>query len=291
MIKYLKYFQCIILFQVVLSSFLLSQIVKKSDNLIYSSKTGNLYTGKVFKLYEDGTKYYEGHYEDGLMNGIWTYYYTNAVVKAKGKFLHGNGGNPHNISEIPQNGRDGIWFLYYPNGNIHAKYQYKDGEFNDERLEWYPNGNKKITMHYMSGIPHGARLEWYKNDQKKLEYFYSYGTKNGTWSAWYPDGSKKHMYSYKNGQKDQLWTVWWPNKNKKIQGNYVDGKKDGNFISWFQNGQKKFETIFENNMKVKKWTYNSDKSKHTKYNYVNGKFEKIDGKEFHTHTKKNKTFN
>ena len=80
------------------------------------------------------------------------------------------------------------------------------------------------------------------------------------------------MYSYKNGQKDQLWTVWWPNKNKKIQGNYVDGKKDGNFILWFQNGQKKFEIIYENNLKVKKWTYNSDKSKYTKYNYVNGKF-------------------
>ena len=56
MIKYLKYFQFIILFQVVLSSFLISQLVKTSNNLIYSSKTGNLYTGEVFALYEDGTK-------------------------------------------------------------------------------------------------------------------------------------------------------------------------------------------------------------------------------------------
>ena len=79
--------------------------------------------------------------------------------------------------------------------------------------------------------------------------------------------------------------------DKKMQGNYVNGEKDGNFILWFQNGQKKFEIIYENNLMVKKWTYNSDKSKHTKYNYVNGKFEKIDGEEFHTHTKKNKTFN
>ena len=256
MIKYLKYFQCIILFQIFLCSFLLSEIAKKSDNLIYSSKTGNLYTGKAFELYEDGTKYFEGYYEYGLMNGSWTYYYSNAVIKAKGNFFHGNGGNRHKVSKIPQNGREGFWFLYYPNRNLHAKYQYKNGEFNDERLEWYPNGNKKITMHYINGIPHGTRLEWYKN-----------------------------------GQKDQLWTVWWPNKNKKIQSNYVIGKKDGNFILWFQNGQKKFEIIYENNLMVKKWTYNSDNSKYTKYNYVNGKFEKIDGEEFHTHTKKNKTFN
>ena len=102
MIKYLKYFQCIILFHIVLSSLLLSQIVKKSDNLIYSSKTGNLYTGKVFELYKDGTKYFEGYYKDGLMNGSWTYYYTNAVIKAKGNFFHGDGGNCHKVSKIPQ---------------------------------------------------------------------------------------------------------------------------------------------------------------------------------------------
>ena len=67
-----------------MSSFLLSQIAKKSYNLIYSSKTGNLYTGKAFELYEDGTKSFEGYYEDVLMNGSWTYYYSNAVTKAKG---------------------------------------------------------------------------------------------------------------------------------------------------------------------------------------------------------------
>ena len=143
MIKYLKYFQCIILIQVFLCSFLLSQLVKNLDKFIHTSKTGDLDTGYPNALatyktefYEDGTKYSEGYYENGLMNGSWTYYYTNAAIKAKGKFLHGNGGNRHKVSEIPQNGRDGIWFIYYPNGNLRAKYQYKDGEFNDERLEW-----------------------------------------------------------------------------------------------------------------------------------------------------------
>ena len=116
MIKYLKYFHCIILFQIFLSSFLLSQIAKKSDNLIYSSKTGNLYTGKAFELYEDGTKYFEGYYEYGLMNGSWTYYYSNAVIKAKGIFFHGNGRNRHKVSKIPQNGREGICFYIIQTG-------------------------------------------------------------------------------------------------------------------------------------------------------------------------------
>ena len=93
MIKYLKYFQCIILIQVFLCSFLLSQLVKNLDKFIHTSKTGDLDTGYPNALatyktefYEDGTKYSEGYYENGLMNGSWTYYYTNAAIKAKGKY-------------------------------------------------------------------------------------------------------------------------------------------------------------------------------------------------------------
>ena len=120
MIKYLKSFQCIILFQVVFSPCLLSQLVKNLDKFIHTSKTGDLDTGYPNALatyktefYEDGTKYSEGYYENGLMNGSWIYYYTNAAVKAKGKFLHGNGGNRHKVSEIPQNGRGKIPYVLH----------------------------------------------------------------------------------------------------------------------------------------------------------------------------------
>ena len=275
MIKNSEKFYFIIILQVVFSSGLLSQLVKKSDNLIYSLETGDPYTGKAFELYEDGTKYCEGSYEDGLMNGFWSYYHPNGVLKTKGRFFHGNGENHHKVSGVPQNGREDNWFVYYSNGNLQAKYKYKNGEFDEERLEWYNNGNKKIKMYYMSGNPHGPRLEWYKNGQKKLVYFYSYGTKNGTWTAWYPDGTKKHLYSYVNGQKDQLWTVWWPNRRPKIKGSFIMGKKDGKFTIWFKDGEKKFELTFKDGKQIKKWTYNNDSNKHTKYSYINGKFEKL----------------
>ena len=81
MIKNSEKFYFIIILQVVFSSSLLSQLVKKPDNLIYSLDTGNPYTGKAFELYEDGTKYCEGYYEDGLMNGFWSYYYPNGILK------------------------------------------------------------------------------------------------------------------------------------------------------------------------------------------------------------------
>ena len=183
MIKNSNKIHFIIILQAVFSSGLLSQLVKKPDHLIYSLKTGNLYTGTAIELYEDGTKFCEGYYEDGLMNGLWSYFYTNGVLKTKGRFFHGNGENRHKVSGVPQNGREGNWFVYYSTGNLHAKYKYKNGNFDKDRLEWYNNGNKKIEMHYINEIPHGPRLEWYKYGQKKLIYFYSYGAKTGTWSA------------------------------------------------------------------------------------------------------------
>jgi len=53
------------------------------------------------------------------------------------------------------------------------------------------------------------------------------------------------------------------------------GKKDGKFTIWFRDGEKKFELTFKNGKQIKKWTYNNDSNKHTKYSYINGKFEKL----------------
>ena len=128
----------------------------------------NPYTGNVYvDYYDNGNKKMEGNYKNKLMNGMWTYYYPDGVTKAKGRFLRGDGGNVHELSGIPQNGRYGDWTIYYPSGNVNAKYQYDvKGKFNQGRQEWYDNGNKKIEMHYANGIPDGPRLEW--SDRKSV---------------------------------------------------------------------------------------------------------------------------
>ena len=185
--------------------------------LVYTSRTENPYTGKVIDLYDNKNKKMEGTYKDGWMDGMWTYYYPDGVIKAQGRFLEGDGGNIHKISDIPQNGRNGEWIINYPNGNVNGKYEYINGEFDQDKLEWYYNGNKKIEMHYANGIPDGPRLEWHENGQKKLIYFYVNGKKDGEWIAWHKNGEKKHQFFYDRGKIFHTWTVWWLNGNKKTE--------------------------------------------------------------------------
>ena len=207
----------------------------------------NPYTGSVSDSYDDGNPRIEGTYKNGLMDGIWTYYYPDGVTKAEGQFLKGDGGNMNELSGIPQNGRYGEWTIYYPNGNVNAKYQFDvHGKFNQDRLEWYDNGNKKIEMHYVNGIPEGPWLEWYENGQKKRHYF------------------------HKEGKRDQTWTVWWSNGNIKTEGNFKEGLKNGQFTFWFQNGQKKFEGVCRNDKLFGEWTfYNADGSVEKIKEYTN----------------------
>ena len=87
----------------------------------------------MIDLYDNGEKKLEGSYVGGLMDGIWTYFYPNGIIKAKGSFLRGDGSNINPISGIPQTGRNGEWIIHYPSGNVNAKYQYVHGAFDQDR--------------------------------------------------------------------------------------------------------------------------------------------------------------
>ena len=97
---------------------LFSQVLWKDldtrGGLVYALGKENPYTGIVGDFYDNGNPKLKGRYKDGLMSGMWTYYYPDGITKAKGRFLRGDGGNISPILEIPQNGRNGKWIIYYP---------------------------------------------------------------------------------------------------------------------------------------------------------------------------------
>ena len=86
------------------------------------------YTGRVFDLYKStGEKKLQGNYRKGLMNGKWTYYHENGQFHAQGRFIDGDGSNPHESSGIPFNGRSGRWAFWYKNGQKFREGTFKDG--------------------------------------------------------------------------------------------------------------------------------------------------------------------
>ncbi|MBP5206716.1 MAG: hypothetical protein J6Z44_08000, partial [Bacteroidales bacterium] len=56
----------------------------------------------------------EINYEQDLMNGKYTIYYENHVIKRTGKYVNGE--------------RDGVWYDYYDTGELFLTTLYKDGK-------------------------------------------------------------------------------------------------------------------------------------------------------------------
>ena len=184
---------------------LFSQVLWKDldtrGGLVYVLGRENPYTGVVGDFYDNGIPKIKGRYKDGFMSGIWTYYYSDGITKAKGRFLRGDGGNISPILGIPQNGRNGKWIIYYPGRKVNAKYQYVNGKFDKERVEWYENG------------------------QKKRHYFYNEGKRDQTWKAWWSNGNRKTEGNYKKGLKDGQFTIWYENGREKLDFFYENGRK------------------------------------------------------------------
>ena len=70
--------------------------INLDGELEYLKNSSELYSGPSESFYEDGNIQYTGQYEDGLMEGIWFYYYPSGKVYAKISYLMGI---PHGLNE------------------------------------------------------------------------------------------------------------------------------------------------------------------------------------------------
>ena len=72
--------------------------------LEYTQSTGELYTGPSESFYDNGNIQHSGQYEDGLMEGVWKYYYPDGKIFAKISHLMGR---PSGLNET-----------FYENGSL-----------------------------------------------------------------------------------------------------------------------------------------------------------------------------
>jgi len=81
--------------------------------------------GNKFGLWKHRSRDYttaEGHYINGLKEGLWTEYYANSNVAFRGNYKKGK---PH-----------GAWESFYENGNIYGRGSIKDTRLVDY-WKWY----------------------------------------------------------------------------------------------------------------------------------------------------------
>ena len=176
----------------------------------------------IYKRYFDnGKQLSEENYNDGKLEGKWTYWYEHGQVKLKGNF------KPYEV--LPEDERwersspyrfpardskHGKWTEWYENGQKKREQNYECGRVIGKWTSWYENGNKKSVSNYQDGglpgmskaIADGKFIEWYENGQKKIERCYQTNRAEGMWTEWEENGQIMEERYYKMGEL-QDWKI------------------------------------------------------------------------------------
>ena len=228
-----------------------STLLKRGE-LMYEANATKPFSGKVFELYDNGLKAFEGTYKDGFRHGDWTYNTEVGNSKYNVTYTVGNynlvvftdslGTNYTGSPVIDEPEQDGTYLG-----------QGRKGEYD---FSIYPI----VHVTFKDGKPDGLTTHWYKNGQKKIEETYNDGKNEGKYTSWYENGQKKKEETYKDGQRDGAWTQWRANGQKEYEGTYKDGKLDGLMTEWYENGQKQTEETYKHDELISSKSWNKDGS-------------------------------
>jgi antitoxin component YwqK of YwqJK toxin-antitoxin module len=104
-----------------------------------------------YKKYEGDVVIEEGQYANGLMTGEWIFRHSNGNLKAKGKYIKGDGGDK-GASGAPINGREGDWKFYSENGDLKSTDSYRNGDMYYRIFYWEVDGKTPYkTESYLNG--------------------------------------------------------------------------------------------------------------------------------------------
>ena len=101
------------------------------EGIKYLKGSDTPYTGKIYKLYENGQKKAEANFKDGK--------------------------------------RDGLELQWYENGQKQFEANFKDGKPDGLNLGWHENGQKSGEANFKDGKPNGVMVLWHENGQKSQE--------------------------------------------------------------------------------------------------------------------------
>jgi antitoxin component YwqK of YwqJK toxin-antitoxin module len=196
--------------------------VQVRDGLFYLPNTEKPYSGENICVYLSNGQYYsQGEMKKGLRHGTWTFWYENGQKWYEGNYKEG--------IEI---GEGGSIITRYENGQIKSEENYKDGKLDGKSIEWYENGQIKLEGNYKDDKSVGKVTMWHENGQKKVEANYKDGKKDGIWTTWYENGQKMSEENYKDGELDGKQTKWYKNGHLESERTYKDGELDSVWINW-----------------------------------------------------------
>ena len=146
---------------------------------VYLGRESLPYTGFTYAFFGDvDQKKFDGYIRNGVMDGKWTFYHTNGLVKEKGhyrnadpKFLFSNV-DEHTIP--PLKNRNGTWRQFYQDGSKYTYGRFITGE------RW--------GMHTFFGFNDGLMVRSYYKNNLKNGYEYTFLNSRKIHTGLYRDG-------------------------------------------------------------------------------------------------------
>ena len=228
----------------------------------HESSSSGLFKTKPFNLFQ-GPFNSVAYFKNGKLDGMWTIY---DQYQTK-------------IFEIPYNQgvRDGIATWFYPNQGKMRQAEFKQGLIDGDIVDF--DEEEKVTnrQQYVDGRPIVRNTTFYRPNVKKTEEYFlgkklepedaddwweakptpyqatGSPTQNGAAMAWYENGQPQKRGQFKDGKPVGQFTWWHANGNKQNEGFYIDGKKSRRWTWWYENGMKQVEGVFEDDQPIAVW--------------------------------------
>lgn len=180
--------------------------------------------GKWMAYYPNGSKRYEGQFEDGRCKGVFTYY------DEAGKLMATN--------DFDQSGKKALNKTYSPNGRLVATGYYlnqkKDGEWRYYAKE---TGKLILTEEYANGKLNGwVRVYNPGTERVAEETQYVDGVHEGQGRQYFDTGLLLSEFQYHNDKRNGPAKTYYPNSMLKEEGGYRDGGRNGIWKTYNEDG-------------------------------------------------------
>ncbi len=179
------------------------------EGVYYETGATHPYSGYCRLKLEAGMA--EGTMSQGLMHGVWNYFYSNGNMKAVELYESGQrlrvmkswywGGELQNLFDETAEADT----CYYRSGKVKSVTHYNGFFKNGDAVEWYENGAVRLEYVYYDHMEHGVCKEYYDNGQLALLSIYNSGKKSGVWLAYTTDGRLKYKGRYSEDCKVGKW--------------------------------------------------------------------------------------
>lgn len=232
--------------------------LQKKPKTIWQINSGpkGVMQGRYSQFYPNGVVKAEGMYQNGLQSGLWKFYHENGLPKVECQYFKGR--------------MNGAYKSYDSDGRIAKEGQMANGIPVGLWKEFYGSGQPKSTGHYQNGNPSGLWTSYFEEGVVKATTNYL-GKEKAIFKEFYESGTLKMEGLLVNNASDSIWNYYHPNGKLKARGKEKKGLKAGDWTYFFEDGTKESEGAYFNGEPMGSWKYyHNNGVLASAGNYING---------------------